>query len=463
MGIVLPIFRPRAAPSLEGLRRLAAVPPRTGGGWRRADPERITGSDGLPLVSVVTVCRNAAATIVDTIESVRRQSYPAIEHIVIDGGSTDGTVELLAARNDVIAEWRSEPDGGIYDAFNRGIALARGELIQIINADDRLGEDQIARAVRALRREPEADLVHGDVVLHGWRGGDVRITGDPGWARSVARRMPAIAQATVLARRRVFERAGLFRTDLQIASDYDWFIRVARAGCRSVHDPAVVAHMRAGGVSTTRQRRTITEGFACAWSNGDRSWGCVLHWTGRWFDPNGEWTQRLNRSPAARSLLERAKTVRTSLRRRAIAATVRLPSLRRMPGRGLIKRVVGVPSVPTPPPATGSAPALLSAFIEVRDLDGGLDALAIERLLAEAASLDPVAVIGDAPVVRQAAHAIRLGGGSIVETKGSIGPAGDGCRSVLMLEGEAALRSSPRVPTLIRVGPSGLRIDRSDP
>ena len=90
----------------------------------------------LPLISIVTVSYNAAATIEDAIRSVLQQTYPHIEYIVIDGGSKDGTVDLLRRYDTQISHWVSEPDKGIYDAMNKGIALATGEYIGFLNADD---------------------------------------------------------------------------------------------------------------------------------------------------------------------------------------------------------------------------------------------------------------------------------------------------------------------------------------
>ena len=87
-------------------------------------------------VSIITVCFNSVATLQDTIDSVALQDYPLIEHIVIDGASTDGTLELLKRNQSQLSQWVSEPDLGMYDAMNKGIARASGEVIAFLNADD---------------------------------------------------------------------------------------------------------------------------------------------------------------------------------------------------------------------------------------------------------------------------------------------------------------------------------------
>jgi hypothetical protein len=114
---------------------LAACSTRREGGCRLSAAQR-RGPGVRPAVSVITIAYDAVDALRDTLDSVRAQRWDAIEHIVIDGGSTDGTVELLAARNDEIALWRSERDLGIYDAMNKGLAESRGEYVLFLNSGD---------------------------------------------------------------------------------------------------------------------------------------------------------------------------------------------------------------------------------------------------------------------------------------------------------------------------------------
>ncbi|MCE3247241.1 MAG: glycosyl transferase, partial [Geminicoccaceae bacterium] len=105
-----------------------------------------------PRVTIITAVRNRAATLARTIESVLAQTWPEVEHVVIDGASSDGTVEVIRRYADRLAYWQSEPDRGISDAFNKGLAAARGDCIGLLNADDWLEADQVERAVAALGR-----------------------------------------------------------------------------------------------------------------------------------------------------------------------------------------------------------------------------------------------------------------------------------------------------------------------
>jgi GT2 family glycosyltransferase len=203
-------------------------------------------------VSIITVCYNAAASIEKCLRSVTCQSYPHIEYIVIDGGSTDGTLEVLHAHRDRIAVLVSEPDGGIYAAMNKGLARATGDLIYFINADDYLVDDRvIADVVRYIEAHPHGDVYYGSIELR-QAAGTIGVHAPDGPERAaeimVCGCLPH--QATV-ARRRVFERTGLFDESLRYHADYDWFLKViADADIRLVRLPRVVASYRLGGASS---------------------------------------------------------------------------------------------------------------------------------------------------------------------------------------------------------------------
>ena len=220
-----------------------------------------------PVVSVVTVALNAGATLARTIESVQQQSFASIEHVVIDGGSSDGTRALLRASLRLQDYWISESDRGISDALNKGVALARGRYIQFIHADDWLSPTQIEHAVDTLERA-DADFVFGDLVFYESGVPVFRYAGDPEYGRIIRRGMPALNHPTVLARRACFERIGLFDLRYRCAMDYDWFLRLHLAGGRGVHDPRVRGHMNHDGVSNTDFHRTIREVSAIAVAHG---------------------------------------------------------------------------------------------------------------------------------------------------------------------------------------------------
>lgn len=211
-----------------------------------------------PCVSIVTVARNAATTLERTIQAVQDQRSPSIEHVVVDGASTDGTQDLLRQRLRDQDFWLSEPDRGIADAFNKGVALARGTYIQFLNADDWLSDGQVAHAVAVLERTG-ADFVFGDLVFH--RDGQPAFLyrGDPDYAAGLHSHLPPVNHPTILARRTLFERTGLFCLEHGHAMEYDWLQRVQRSGGRGVHDAGIVGHMTHEGVSNIAFRRTARE------------------------------------------------------------------------------------------------------------------------------------------------------------------------------------------------------------
>jgi glycosyltransferase involved in cell wall biosynthesis len=213
---------------------------------------------GEPAVSIVTVALNAAATITRTIGSVQQQTYRGIEHILVDGGSTDGTIDIirkLARRQDY---WLTETDRGISDAFNKGVALARGRYVQILNADDWLSPDQIDRGIAALETS-DADFVFGDLIFYERERPTFRYAGDPHYVRSIHRRCPSIGHPSMISRRAAFVRIGLFDLAYRNAMDYDWLLRLHCAGGLGVYCPEVVGHMTHAGVSNVEFARTIDE------------------------------------------------------------------------------------------------------------------------------------------------------------------------------------------------------------
>ena len=206
-------------------------------------------SVNLPLISVITIVRNGRDQLVQCRASILAQTWPAVEHIIIDGGSTDGTREWLEKQDSRIGPWVSEPDLGISDAFNKGIALARGEFIALLNADDEWMPETAALSIHALTDDPDAGwsfggcafTIAGKTVLHR--------AGDPAYARTIDRWMPVINHPTVVVKRSVYASCGLFRPELRLAMDYDFILRIHRAGIRGICLPHTLARMSLGGVT----------------------------------------------------------------------------------------------------------------------------------------------------------------------------------------------------------------------
>jgi hypothetical protein len=181
-----------------------------------------------PLVSVVTPSLDQCETISATIESVRRQTYPHIEHIVVDGGSSDGTLEILreaGAKGSL--RWTSEPDSGMYDAINKGLAGAGGEILAYLNSDDTWFPWTVQKAVDVLRRHPEAGFVFGDLLTVDLSG-ELSLEFYGPFRLAYLRRQGFIGQPTVFLRREVWEREGPFDASLQFVGDCDYWMRIGR-------------------------------------------------------------------------------------------------------------------------------------------------------------------------------------------------------------------------------------------
>lgn len=170
-------------------------------------------------VSVITVCYNAILGIEKTIKSVVGQTYPEVEYIVIDGGSTDGTIDIIKKYTDKIACFVSEPDGGIYDAMNKGIRIATGEWINFMNAGDTFSSDTIISTVFSERYKEEVEVIYGDVYFT--ESHDCNYLQPARPLYFLRRAMPFCHQSSFVKRKAITE----FDKQFQICADYSFFIR----------------------------------------------------------------------------------------------------------------------------------------------------------------------------------------------------------------------------------------------
>jgi glycosyltransferase involved in cell wall biosynthesis len=203
-------------------------------------------------ISVITVVRNNRATIAAALDSVLTQTYAEVELIVIDGASSDGTLEVLAGYAGRLAVLVSEPDQGIYDALNKGIARASGEVIGFLHADDLLADRNVLATIATACSQPGVDGVYGDLlyvrkhqasqVVRYWQSGPFTLPLlAKGW-------MPP--HPTLYLRRGIYEQFGAFDTRLRIAADYDFMLRILKGNTLHLtYIPAVLVKMRAGGAS----------------------------------------------------------------------------------------------------------------------------------------------------------------------------------------------------------------------
>lgn len=203
-------------------------------------------------ISVITAVYNNRTTIAAALDSVLAQSHDDVELVVIDGGSTDGTLEVLGGYSDRVGVLVSEPDRGIYDALNKGLRLASGEVVGFLHSDDLYADTEVLRRVAGAFSDVEVSAVYGDLlyvrkeaperVVRTWRAGQFTTALlARGW-------MPP--HPTFYARRSVYEALGGFDTHYRIAADYDCMLRfLGRGGIRVDYIPEVLVKMRVGGAS----------------------------------------------------------------------------------------------------------------------------------------------------------------------------------------------------------------------
>ncbi|MGJ7543066.1 glycosyltransferase family 2 protein [Variovorax sp. LT1R16] len=213
-------------------------------------------------ISIITVCYNSAATIGFTLESVAAQTYKNVEHIVIDGGSKDDTLGVIARQGKHVARVVSEPDKGIYDAMNKGLALATGEVIGFINADDFYASPTVLEKIAHAFETTSTDSCYGDLCYVGqedttqivryWKSSEFRPRAfEAGWCPP---------HPTFFVKKSVYERFGGFNLEYAVAADVELmarFLEVKKISYRYI--PEVLVKMRMGGVSNRSVRGVLRQ------------------------------------------------------------------------------------------------------------------------------------------------------------------------------------------------------------
>ncbi|MDB2590553.1 glycosyltransferase [Candidatus Thioglobus sp.] len=205
-------------------------------------------------LSIITVVRNNKEFIKDAIDSVLNQTYENIEYIIVDGASTDGTVEIVRSYGDKISEFISEPDSGLYDAMNKGIGLATGDVVGILNSDDLYMDDNVIQRVVKEFEGRDVDSVYADLVFvkPGNLDKTVRCYDSSRFNLSKFAYGWMPAHPTFFVKKDIYEKHGVFRTDLKIAADFDILIRFLLTHKISYsYMREVLVKMRTGGVSTS--------------------------------------------------------------------------------------------------------------------------------------------------------------------------------------------------------------------
>jgi len=205
-----------------------------------------------PMLSIVTVCFNAAATIGDTLDSVRAQKREGVEYVVVDGASSDGTVAIVQGCGDLVDRFESEPDAGIFDAMNKGARLSTGRMLWFLNADDRLEPGALDAVLECLHGAggPAQPIVAGHTRRVDRDGTTLAVDRYVGPGLRPAEPAHTFAHPSTVMPRTLFERLSGFDASLRIAGDYDLFWRAMALGSPVTVLDRVLVAMRVGGVSS---------------------------------------------------------------------------------------------------------------------------------------------------------------------------------------------------------------------
>ena len=213
-----------------------------------------------PLVSVVTTCYNSGKTIERTINSVLNQTYKHIEYIVIDAASTDDTQKIIDEYSNSIIYYESKEDNGIAEGWNRGINKSNGEYIQILNADDYLPKTKIQNSIECFKNNPNTGFVFGDLIMLNKENRMIyKIAGDPKYYNKIKYVMPRLNHPTVMVKKEVYDKFGLFDTNFEIGMDYEWLLRVTRNGESGIYISNIYTYMLEGGLSEGEQTKALME------------------------------------------------------------------------------------------------------------------------------------------------------------------------------------------------------------
>lgn len=203
-------------------------------------------------ISIITVVKNNAQTIKDAIDSVLSQTYQNIEYIVIDGGSTDGTIDIIKKYKNKISKYISEQDKGIYDAMNKGIKEASGDIIGFLNSDDMYNDENVLNRIYEVFAKTKVDIVYGDLVyveksntskiIRYWKAGEYK--------KGAFKRGWHPPHPSFFVKKEIYERYGCFDLDYRIAADYELMLRfIEKYRIKTVYIQNLLVKMRTGGES----------------------------------------------------------------------------------------------------------------------------------------------------------------------------------------------------------------------
>jgi glycosyltransferase len=224
-------------------------------------------------ISIITATYNSLKHLPAVLQSISSQSYPTIEWIVVDGDSTDGTKEFIVENSGTITHWVSEADHGIYDALNKGIGMASGDIIGFLHSDDFFSSPTILEEIAHQFKNPDIDAVYGDLEYVSSTDTNKRIR----YWKSKAYHPTLLAQGwmpahpTLFIKKEVYAKHGFFDLNYRIAADYDLMLRILRdPTLRFTYLPSVITKMRVGGASNTigNIKRKMQEDYRVICSHG---------------------------------------------------------------------------------------------------------------------------------------------------------------------------------------------------
>ena len=213
-------------------------------------------------ISIITVCYNSAEFFEEAIESVLSQDYDNFEYIIIDGGSTDGSVDIIRKYEDRLAYWCSEPDAGLYDAMNKGIAKATGDIVGMINSDDYYFPGAFKKVAATFENKSLdnnifwGDIMHGDERVLGWRDWNVK-------------RGAFAPHPSMFCPKKIYDQIGVYGLKYKILADYDFMYRaINHYHIKHVYLPESIAFFRPGGLASQNILPSLKEELAVKLSYG---------------------------------------------------------------------------------------------------------------------------------------------------------------------------------------------------
>lgn len=214
-----------------------------------------------PLLSIITVCFNSVKTIERTFKSILNQQYDNYEYIVVDGGSTDGTIDLIKKYEHLFIhrmKWKSEPDKGIYDAFNKGITRASGQYIWLVNSDDYIQPGALVLIENIIAENNMPDVISGVVrfvkngkLLKHWSYNSVTSE------KEFRKKRLGVAHPATIVKKETYEKWGIYDPEFHIAGDIDWFLTVKEKNATFVFSDEELTNFSEGGISCKKHYKLL--------------------------------------------------------------------------------------------------------------------------------------------------------------------------------------------------------------